>query len=145
DRHRGSQPAVRVDSDFEIVADGFADRLQLADAVADHRGWLHEIVCARGERRRLRRGVALLLRLEKLFGRRADIEIHAHAISRCAAQQLIYRYAERLPENVPERDFDRADCRVENRPTAPAWDAKHRLPKEFDIAGILTDEKALVL
>ena len=61
------------------------------------------------------------------------------------AEQLPDRLADRLPENIPKRNLDRADGGVQYRPAAPAGPAKHGLPVHLDLGGIAAHQIAFVL
>ncbi len=71
--------------------------------------------------------------------------IQPDALACGSAEQLVDRDAERLSENVPQGDFDGADCAVQDRAAAPSGMTEHALPQKFDLGGILADEEALVL
>ena len=52
-----------------------------------------------------------------------------------ATEKVVDRLAERLAEDVPERELDRPDRTVQHRPAARVFVAVHRLHKPFDLEG----------
>ena len=149
DRHRRRRLAVQVDADAEIFADGLAHRFQIGDSFAHRVHRVDDVALGRNEGG-FAGGPALFLRLQASSGHIAAVSHRRRArtsgpVTRPAADQLPDRLAERLAENVPQRDLDSADRRIQNRPAAPARPAIHRLPVHLDIGRIVAHQIALVL
>ena len=73
----------------------------------------------------------------------AEMGVGAQMVAHLAAEQAPHRHAERLAENVPQRDLDAADRRHAFDAEAPEAVPRHDLVALLDVAGILPDQQRL--
>ena len=85
-------------------------------------------------------GVGLV---DRLHVAKAEMGVGAQIVAHLAAEQAPDRHAERLAENVPERDLDAADGRHALDPEAPEAVPGQDLVALLDVAGILPDQQRL--
>ena len=149
DRGRRAEPAVTVDQDLHLGADRVAHRRDPLDRLADQR--VVRVAARALERVELEAAIAFVphrvRRIADLGGGRAGavprVGVRGQALAHAAAEQLVHRPLQRLADDVPHGDLERADRAVQDRPAARELVAEHRLPQALDRERGLADDVAL--
>jgi hypothetical protein len=71
----------------------------------------------------------------------ARVAVDEDLVAGLTAQQAIGRHIERLAGQVPQRDVNAGQCRLEHRAAAPECAAEDILPDVLDAGGVLADEQ----
>ena len=138
DRGRRAEAAVTVDQDLHLGADRIAHRGDPLDRLADQR--VVRVAAGAFERVELEAAVALVPdrargrgdRLGAGAGAVPGIGVGRQALAHAAAEQLVDGPVQRLADDVPHGDLDRADRAVQDRPAARELVAEHGLPQALD-------------
>lgn len=143
--HRRADAAVEVDAEVDGVAEGFADFGHL-----DHRSvdraravdQLHFFGAVELEGVETQRAVVGDLLDDRARAVAADPAIGLHAVAHQPAQQLVYRHAQRLALDVPQRLVDTGDRAHQDGAATVETGAVHGLPQVVDARRILADDIA---
>ena len=71
----------------------------------------------------------------------ADVAIDEDLFAGLAAEEAVGGYSERLAGQIPERDIDAGQRRLQDRPPTPEGAAEEILPEVLDAGGILANEQ----
>src|SRR5690606_22280191 len=148
-RRGRAEAAVAVDQDLHLGPDCVAHRRNPLDRLTDQ--GVVGIAARALERVELEAAIALVpdraRRLADLRGAGAravpGVGVGGQALVHAAAQELVHRAMECLAHDVPERDLDRADRAVQDRPAARELVAEHGLPQALDRERRLPDHVTL--
>jgi hypothetical protein len=161
DRRQRIRFSVNFNNDVEIRSDRLAHLRQVFHAFADRLAEVHRLVLHR-EKPTLDAGPAiellllperdlLLIVLEATLLPVADpskvtlVTIESHPVAGPTAEQPPDRQADRLAQDVPERDLDRTQRRHEHRSAPVARSAENVLEVTFDFGRVLADQVTLQL
>ena len=70
-----------------------------------------------------------------------DVAIDEDLFAGLAAEEAVGGYSECFAGQIPERDIDAGQCRLQDRPPAPESAAEEILPEVLDAGGILANEQ----
>ena len=144
----GRQAPVQLDQQIHPVADDFAHPAHVVDGIAHllDVGLEVDLVVAFVEERiqvaecvEARLHLRLALHQDLLDGVLVDMPVDARLLAHRPAEQFVDRHLQRAALDVPQRDVDGGNRRVDRQPLKVA-EAVHDVPVMLDLERALADE-----